>query len=108
VPVLLVRDAVGSRTHANRDAAIDRMREAAEMAIFEWLEHCERPEFKEVLALVKQEVWPLSDEQQVVRDQGRQLEVLQDDGGAGERNDGVGANLGRNRLNLGKGVECSA
>jgi hypothetical protein len=24
-----------------------------EMAIFEWLEHCERPEFKEVLGLVK-------------------------------------------------------
>jgi nicotinamidase-related amidase len=41
------------------DAAIERMGHASaeiittEMAIFEWLEHAERPEFKEVLALVK-------------------------------------------------------
>jgi nicotinamidase-related amidase len=59
VPVFLVRDAVGSRTLANRDAAVERMGHASaeiittEMAIFEWLEHCERPEFKDVLALVK-------------------------------------------------------
>ena len=59
VPVFLVRDAVGSRTLANRDAAVARMGLAGahiittEMAIFEWLEHCERPEFKEVLGLVK-------------------------------------------------------
>ena len=59
VPVFLVRDAVGSRTLANRDAAVARMQAngvhiiTTEMAIFEWLEHCQRPEFKEVLALVK-------------------------------------------------------
>ena len=59
VPVFLVGDAVGSRTLANRDAAVERLRQCGaqvittEMAIFEWLEHCQRPEFKEVLGLVK-------------------------------------------------------
>jgi nicotinamidase-related amidase len=59
IPVFLVRDAIGSRTLPNRDAAVDRMRTAGaqiittEMAIFEWLEHADHPEFKAVLALVK-------------------------------------------------------
>jgi nicotinamidase-related amidase len=59
IPVFLVRDAVGSRTPANRDAAVERLRGdgahiiTTEMAIFEWLEHAGRPEFKQVLALVK-------------------------------------------------------
>jgi nicotinamidase-related amidase len=58
-PVFLVRDAIGSRTLANREAAIERLRDCGahiittEMAIFEWLELADHPDFKQVLALVK-------------------------------------------------------
>lgn len=57
--VHLVRDAVGSRTAANRDAAIARMAAhgadlvTAEMVIFDWIGTCEHPAFKPVLGLVK-------------------------------------------------------
>lgn len=58
-PVRLVRDAIGSRTMANRDAAAHRaeMRGAelvsTEMVIFEWLATAQHPQFREVLRLVK-------------------------------------------------------
>jgi nicotinamidase-related amidase len=57
--VVVVRDAVGSRRVENRDAALDRMERhgaevvTTEMAIFEWLESCEHPRFREALALVR-------------------------------------------------------
>ncbi len=57
--VFVARDAAGSRTPANRDAAIDRMRESGarivttEMVVFEWLGSSEHPRFKEALRLVK-------------------------------------------------------
>lgn len=57
--VLLVADAVGSRTEANRDLAIQRMRDCGamivsqEMIAFEWLERGDAPEFKDVLKLLK-------------------------------------------------------
>lgn len=57
--VHLVRDAVGSRTIANRDAAIARMAAhgadivTTEMVIFDWLASSENPAFKRVLPLVK-------------------------------------------------------
>ncbi len=57
--VLLVADAVGSRTSANRALAIDRMSKAGaeivsqEMVAFEWLERGDAPEFKEILKLLK-------------------------------------------------------
>ncbi|MGI9383997.1 MAG: isochorismatase family protein [Methyloligellaceae bacterium] len=58
-PVFVVRDAVGSRETADRDAAIARMRGAGativttEMVLFEWLGSSDHPRFKEVLRLVK-------------------------------------------------------
>lgn len=57
--VFLVRDAVGSRTVANRDAAIARMAAhgaevvTAEMVVFEWLETAEHPRFRDAVRLVK-------------------------------------------------------
>lgn len=57
--VRLVRDAIGSRTAANRDAAIARAAAygaeivTTEMVIFEWLETAQHPKFREVLKLVK-------------------------------------------------------
>lgn len=57
--VCVVTDACGSRTERNRDAAFDRLAGAGaelvttEMVVFEWLRHCEAPEFREALALVK-------------------------------------------------------
>lgn len=57
--VHLVRDAVGARTAANRDAAIERMAQrgadivTTEMVIFDWLGDCRNPAFKSVLPLVK-------------------------------------------------------
>lgn len=57
--VHLVRDAVGSRTIANRDAAIERMARrgadivTTEMVIFDWLGDCRNAAFKPVLPLVK-------------------------------------------------------
>ncbi|MFO7297011.1 MAG: isochorismatase [Proteobacteria bacterium] len=57
--VRLVRDAVGSRTPENREAALHRAERhgaelvTTEMVIFEWLRTCDHPRFREVLALVK-------------------------------------------------------
>lgn len=58
-PVRLVRDAIGSRSTANRDAALARAHShgaepiTTEMVIFEWLETAEHPRFREALRLVK-------------------------------------------------------
>ncbi|SAI65738.1 isochorismatase [Bordetella ansorpii] len=57
--VALVSDAVGSRRPSDHHAASRRARAggadivSAEMAIFEWMETCEHPRFREVLRLVK-------------------------------------------------------
>jgi hypothetical protein len=57
--VCVVSDACGSRAVRNRDAAFDRLASAGvelvstEMVIFEWLRHCQHPQFKEFLALLK-------------------------------------------------------
>lgn len=57
--VSLVRDAVGSRTIENRDAALHRAEchgaelVTAEMVIFEWLATCNHPQFHDLLALVR-------------------------------------------------------
>ena len=57
--VVVVRDAVGSRRAESRDAALHRMERhgaeivTTEMVIFEWLESCEHPRFREALALVR-------------------------------------------------------
>ena len=55
----IVADATGSRDPANAQAALARMARAGieaittEMAVFEWLARADRPEFKELLALIK-------------------------------------------------------
>lgn len=57
--VVLVADAAGSRRLADHHAALRRARAggvdivSSEMAIFEWMETCEHPRFREVLRLVK-------------------------------------------------------
>ncbi len=57
--VLVVADAVGSRTTANRDAALDRLvRHGAElvtteMVLFEWLRDATHPRFREVQGLIR-------------------------------------------------------
>ncbi len=57
--VCVVEDATGSRRHADRDAALERLRRAggtvvtSEMVVFEWLERGDAPAFKELLALIK-------------------------------------------------------
>jgi len=57
--VYVVADAIGSRRDASRRIAIERLSAAnvtvvtAEMALFEWLEHAERAEFRELLSLIK-------------------------------------------------------
>jgi nicotinamidase-related amidase len=57
--VLVVADAIGSRTTTNRDAAIARMgRHGAEivtteMVLFEWLRDATHPRFREVQALIR-------------------------------------------------------
>jgi len=57
--VAMVSDASGSRWPSDHHAATRRVRAAGadivstEMAIFEWLEHCDHPRFGEVLRLVK-------------------------------------------------------
>lgn len=57
--VHLVRDAVGSRTIANREAAIARMAAhgadivTTEMVVFDWLASSDHPAFRQVLPLVK-------------------------------------------------------
>lgn len=58
-PVRLVRDAIGSRTPANREAAAHRAEEAGaelvttEMVVFEWLATADHPRFREALRLLK-------------------------------------------------------
>lgn len=55
----LATDAVGSRRHEDRQAAIDRLRDAGatpastEMALFEWSKHADHPAFRTILSLVK-------------------------------------------------------
>ena len=57
--VAVVRDAVGSRRPESREAALTRLANAgaeivtAEMVMFEWLGTAGRPEFREVLRLIK-------------------------------------------------------
>jgi nicotinamidase-related amidase len=57
--VYLVRDSVGSRAVASREAALRRMAQhgaeivTAEMVMFEWLGTADHPRFREVLALLK-------------------------------------------------------
>lgn len=57
--VCVAADAVGSRRAESRARGLDRMAAegaeivTAEMAIFEWLEHCEHPRFRDALKLVK-------------------------------------------------------
>ena len=58
-PVFLVVDAIGSRTTANRDTAIERLTNAGafrvthEMVAFEWLERGDNEAFKRVLPVLK-------------------------------------------------------
>jgi nicotinamidase-related amidase len=62
--VSLVADAVGSRSPANRDAALARAARhgaelvTTEMVLFEWLATSDHPRFREVLDLVKAEGAP--------------------------------------------------
>lgn len=57
--VRLVRDCVGSRRQANRDAALERAAAygaelvTSEMVVFEWLATSGHPRFKDALQLVK-------------------------------------------------------
>lgn len=57
--VALVRDAVGSRREASRDAALERAKAhgaelvTTEMVIFEWLGTSDHPGFREALNLVR-------------------------------------------------------
>jgi nicotinamidase-related amidase len=57
--VALVSDAVGSRSEANRDAALARAKAhgaelvTTEMVVFEWLETSDHPRFRDALRLVK-------------------------------------------------------
>lgn len=56
---VLVSDAAGSRKPADHHAALRRARAhgaeivTSEMAIFEWMQTCEHPRFRDVLRLVK-------------------------------------------------------
>lgn len=57
--VAVVMDATGSRREESRRAAFDRLRArgvelvTVEMVLFEWLERYDRPEFREILRLIK-------------------------------------------------------
>ncbi|HUG57163.1 MAG TPA: isochorismatase family protein [Candidimonas sp.] len=57
---ILVTDCIGSRRQSDHDAACARWAQhgleqiSSEMAMFEWLETPAHPQFKEVLALIKQ------------------------------------------------------
>ncbi len=57
--VFLVADATASRTVENHRLALDRLARggagivSTEMTVFEWLRHSGRPEFRDLLALVK-------------------------------------------------------
>jgi len=56
---VLVSDAAGSRRASDQHAGMRRIRAAgatvvtAEMALFEWMESCDHPRFRDVLRLVK-------------------------------------------------------
>lgn len=58
-PVRVVRDAVASRTPENCAAGLKRAEwcgaelVTTEMVIFEWLGHCEHPQFRNLLQLIK-------------------------------------------------------
>jgi nicotinamidase-related amidase len=58
IPVV-VADAVGSREPADKDLALDRLRDAgvivasAEMVAFEWLGQAGTPEFRDLITLIK-------------------------------------------------------
>lgn len=58
--VFVPQDAVGSRRKSDMDAALCRMRQAGvevtttESMIFELVERCDHPKFKEILPLIKQ------------------------------------------------------
>ena len=58
-PIVVVADAVSSRAPANREAALNRLREngievaTTEMVVFEWLGQAGTPEFKELSRLIK-------------------------------------------------------
>jgi hypothetical protein len=57
--VAVVADAVGSRRSTDRTMALARLARhgveivTAEMVVFEWLERCNHPKFKELLALIR-------------------------------------------------------
>lgn len=57
--VFVAADAVGSRFGTDTEVALERMRHAgvevstAESLIFEWVERCDHPRFKEILELVR-------------------------------------------------------
>jgi len=57
--VHIVADAVGSRTPANKELGLAKIRHAGgivtgvEIALYEWLERADRPEFKSILPLIK-------------------------------------------------------
>ena len=57
--VAVVGNACGSRRAGDQTAAMARLAQAGativthEMVAFEWLQHCEHPRFREVLALIK-------------------------------------------------------
>jgi nicotinamidase-related amidase len=56
---VVVADAISSRAPANRDAALQRLREngvevaTTEMVLFEWLGQAGTPEFKELSKLIR-------------------------------------------------------
>lgn len=57
--VWVVENATGSRHDNDRDAALERLQQAGativtvEMVAFEWMQHCEHPNFREVQKLIK-------------------------------------------------------
>lgn len=57
--ISLAADAVGSRRTIDRTTALARLERngieivTAEMVVFEWLERCDHPKFKELLALIR-------------------------------------------------------
>jgi nicotinamidase-related amidase len=59
IPVFVVEDAIGSRSVANRAAALRRMSAhgaevvTTEMVLFEWIKSSQHPKFKEILGLVR-------------------------------------------------------
>lgn len=59
--VRVVEDAVGSRSAINRDAGLRSMERSgaelvtSEMMIFDWLQTCDHPKFRDVLEIVKRQ-----------------------------------------------------